>query len=282
MSDHFNSYLMNEVLTQLESQSFFTHIGEERTLSFVQAALALSRYHDGNPGEALAGVGQRLGICYYCWERGDDLRQGICGDCRAADSIGIEPEDAEEWPHPKAAVSYAFIRKETIRQLLQFLPEKIASNLDIRTLRKLPGNCIGWDEDVREISCDSPWSVDYLPGRRHRWGTPVLMIEMMSYPYPRVAQRLRRYASMLSASLCRGRNVEEEPPFIIPILLYNGLPAWTPRSFTKGWNRFDYTFMDVRRLGSGAEQSYGLITALASPESARRVTDPDAMLHAVR
>jgi hypothetical protein len=87
---------------------------------------------------------------------------------------------------------------------------------------------------------------------------------------------------MLSASLCRGRNVEEEPPFIIPILLYNGLPAWTPRSFTKGWNRFDYTFMDVRRLGSGAEQSYGLITALASPESARRVTDPDAMLHAVR
>ena len=66
MSDHLNSYLMNEVLTQLESQSFFTHIGEERTLSFVQAALALSRYHDGNPGEALAGVGQRLGICYYC------------------------------------------------------------------------------------------------------------------------------------------------------------------------------------------------------------------------
>ena len=156
MSDHFNSYLMNEVLTQLESQSFFTHIGEERTLSFVQAALALSRYHDGNPGEALAGVGQRLGICYYCWERGDDLRQGICGDCRAADSIGIEPEDAEEWPHPKAAVSYAFIRKETIRQLLQFLPEKIASNLDIRTLRKLPGNCIGWDEDVREISLRFP------------------------------------------------------------------------------------------------------------------------------
>ena len=170
MSDHFNSYLMNEVLTQLESQSFFTHIGEERTLSFVQAALALSRYHDGNPGEAFAGVAQRLGICYYCWERGDDLRQGICGDCRAADSIGIEPEDAEEWPHPKAAVSYAFIRKETIRQLLQFLPEKIASNLDIRTLWKLPGNCIGWDKDLREISCDSPWSVDYLPGRRHRWG----------------------------------------------------------------------------------------------------------------
>ena len=282
MSDHFNSYLMNEVLIRLESESFFTHIGEERTLSFVQAALALSRYHDGNPGEALAGVGQRLGICYYCWERGDDLRQGICGDCRAADSIGIEPEDAEEWPHPKAAVSYAFIRRETIQQLLEFLPAKIADNLDLATLRELPGKCVCWDKDLHGISCDSPWSVDYLPGRRHPWGTPVLMIEVMAYPYPRVAQRLRRYASMLSASLRNSRSVEEEPPFIIPMLLYNGLPDWTPRSFTKGGNRFDYTFVDVRRLGSGAEQSHGLITALASPETARRVTDLEALLQTAR
>ena len=280
MSDHFNSYLMNEVLVRLESESFFTHIGAERTLSFVQAALELSRYHDGNPGEALARVGQRLGICYYCWERGDDLRQGICGECRAADSIGIEPEDAEEWPHPKAAVSYAFIRKETIQQLLQFLPGKLAGNLDLGTLRELPGKC--WDKDLRELNCDSPWSVDYLPGRRHDRGTPVLMIEVMSYPYPGVAQRLRRYASLLSASLRTSRSVEEEPPFIIPILLYNGLPAWTPRSFTKGWNRFDYTFVDVRRLGSGAERTHGLITALASPETARRVTDLDALLQTAR
>ena len=280
MSDHFNSYLMNEVLVRLEVESFFTHIGAERTLSFVQEALALSRYHDGNPGEALAGVGQRLGICYYCWERGADLRQGICGECRAADSIDIVPEDAEKWPHPKAAVSYAFIRRETIQQLLQFLPEKIASDLDLGTLQELPGSCIG--SDLREITCDSPWSVDYLPGRRHRRGTPVLMIEVMSFPYPGVAQRLRRYASMLSASLCTSGSVEEEPPFIIPILLYNGLPAWTPRAFTKGWNRFDYTFVDVRRLGSGAERSYGLITALASPETARDVTDLDALLHTAR
>ena len=164
----------------------------------------------------------------------------------------------------------------------EFLPAKIADNLDLATLRELPGNCVGWDKDLREISCDSPWSVDYLPGRRHRWGTPVLMIEVMAYPYPRVAQRLRRYASMLSASLRNGRSVEEDPPFIMPILLYNGLPDWTPRSFTKGWNRFDYTFVDVRRLGSGAEQSHGLITALASPETARRVTDLEALLQTAR
>ena len=90
MSDHFNSLLMNDVLIRLEEQSFFADIGEERTLRFVQDSLALSRRHDGNPGEALAGVGQRLGICYYCWDRGTDVRQGICRDCRAADSIGIQ------------------------------------------------------------------------------------------------------------------------------------------------------------------------------------------------
>ena len=80
---------------------------------------------------------------------------------------------------------------------------------------------------------------------------------------------------MLSESLCRGRSVEETPPFIMPMLLYNGLPTWVPRSATKGWNSFDYTFIDVRRLRADAENSYGLIEALASPERAARVTDPD-------
>ena len=56
MSGHFNSLLMNDLLIRLEEQSFFADIGEERTLRFVQDSLALSRHHDGNPGEALAGV----------------------------------------------------------------------------------------------------------------------------------------------------------------------------------------------------------------------------------
>ena len=277
MSDHFNSYLMNDVMIRLEAQSFFANIGKERTLSFVRKALALSRYHDGNPGEALAGVGQRLGICYYCWDRGHDLRQGICGDCRVAAEIGIEPEEADDRPPGKAAFSHAFIRKETVRELLRLLPEQLTADLDVGTLQKLPGECVDWGGDVREIQVDSPWSVDYLPGRRRRSGTPVLMIEMLSHPYPRVAQRLRRYASMLSASLCRTGSVEEEPPLIMPMLLYNGLPAWTPRSFGQGWNRFEYTFVDVRRLRSEAGRARGPATALSRPGTAARVTGPDAM-----
>ena len=273
MSDHWNSFLMNKVMIRLEAQSFFADIGEERTLSFVRKALALSRYHDGNPGEALAGVGQRLGICYYCWDRGRDLRQGICSECRAADAIGITPDEAADRPPDKAAISYAFIRKETVRELLRLLPEQLTTDLDVGTLRKLPGSCVDLRQDVREIWVDSPWSVDYLPGRRKRSGTPVLMIEMLSHPYPRVANRLRRYASMLSESLCRSGSVEEEPPLILPVLLYNGLPAWVPRSIDRGWNRFEYTFVDVRRLPPEAGGARGLVAALSCPETAARVAD---------
>ena len=270
MSDHWNSFLMNDVMIRLEAQSFFADIGEERTLSFVRKTLALSRYHDGNPGEALAGVGQRLGICYYCWDRGHDLRQGICSDCRAADAIEIDRREAADGPPPRAAISYAFIRKETVRELLQFLPEQLTTDLDIGTLQKLPGTYFDWGGDVREIQVDSPWSVEYLPGRRKRSGTPVLMIEMLSHPYPRVVQRLRRYASTLFADLRRSRSVEEQPPLVIPMLLYNGLPAWTPRSLNRGWNRFEFTFVDVRRLRPEAGEARGLVMALSRPDTAAR------------
>ena len=273
MSDHWNSFLLNDVMIRLEAQSFFADIGEERTLNFVRKTLALSRYHDGNPGEALAGVGQRLGICYYCWDRGHDLRQGICGDCRAADAIEIDRHEAADGPSDKAAVSHAFIREETVRELLQLLPERLTTDLDIGTLQKLPGAHVVWGEDVREIQVDSPWSVEYLPGRRKRSGTPVLMIEMLSHPYPRVAQRLRRYASTLSASLCRTGSVDEEPPLVMPMLLYNGLPAWTPRSLDRGWDRFEYTFVDVRRLRPEAGRARGWVMALSCPETAARAAE---------
>ena len=146
MSAHFNSCLMNDVMLRLEAQSFFANIGKKRTLSFVRRALALCRHHDGNPGEALAGVGQRLGICYYCWDRGHDLRQGICSDCRVADAIGIEPGEAGDRLPGKGGFSYPFIRRETVLGLLELLPERLTADLDVGTLRKLPGDCIEWDE----------------------------------------------------------------------------------------------------------------------------------------
>ena len=228
--------------------------------------MALCRDYDGNPGEALAGIGQRLGMCYYCWDRGTDLRQGICSDCRAADSIGIDSEDAETSPPRKAALSYGFISPETIRDVLAFLPEKLTSDLDIWNMQQLPGNCI--DGHLRQIYVDSAWSVDYLPGKRQRSGTPVLMIELLSHPYPRLLQRLRRYASMLTECLRDSGNLEEQPALIVPVLVYNGAPAWTPRSSTGGWNAFEYTFIDVGRLRPDEVKSHEPVAALASPRTA--------------
>ena len=248
MSNHFNSFLLNDVLIRLEADSLFANIGEERTLSFVRRALALSRHHDGNPGEVLAGVGQRLGICYYCWDRGEDLRQGICQNCRSVDAIGIEPDAAAQSSPRKVTISYGFIDQRTVRSVLGLLPREFISDLDIWNLNRLPGNCIDQNLLRGEIDVDSVWGVDYLPGRRRPRGTPVLMIELLTHPYPRVVQRLRRYATLLSEDLCRSRSVEEKPPLIVPVLLYNGLPTWTPRQVTEGWNKFEYTFIDVGRL----------------------------------
>ena len=61
MSEHMNSELLNKVLTKIEAESFFRDIGRDRTLSFVQESLRLARYHDGNPGEVLAGGGAAPG-----------------------------------------------------------------------------------------------------------------------------------------------------------------------------------------------------------------------------
>ena len=266
MSGHFNSLLMNDVLIRLEEQSFFANIGEERTLCFVQDSLALCRRHDGNPGEALAGVGQRLGMCYYCWDRGTDLRQGICCDCRAADSIGIDADDAETSPPRNAALSYGFIYQETIRDLLGFLPERVTRDLDTSNMRKLPGNCI--DSHLREIHVDSAWGVEYLPGRRQRSGVAVLMIEVLSHPYPGVVRRLRRYASMLSGCLRHSNSVGERPPSIVPVLVYNGAPAWTPQSCREERNGFEYTFIDVGRMPPDEATSHEPVAALSSTRTA--------------
>ena len=265
MSDHFNSLLMNDVLIRLEEQSFFADIGEERTLRFVQDSLALSRRRDGNPGEALAGVGQRLGICYYCWDRGTDLRQGICRECRAADSIGIALDDAGLSPPRNAALSYGFIYQETIRDLLGFLPETLTGDLDAWNMRQLPGHCV--DSHLREIRVDSVWGVEYLPGRRQRSGMAVLMIELLAHPYPGVARRLRRYASMLSDWL-RYTGSVGEPPSIVPVLVYNGAPAWTPQSRTEERNGFEYTFIDVGRLRPDETRSHEPVAALSSTTTA--------------
>jgi hypothetical protein len=143
---------------------------------------------------------------------------------------------------------------------------RLTRDLDTSNMRKLPGDCI--DSSLREIHVDSAWGVEYLPGRRQRSGMAVLMIEVLSHPYPGVVRRLHRYASMLSGCLRHSNSVGERPPSIVPVLVYNGAPAWTPRSSTEGGNTFEYTFIDVGRLRPDEVQSHEPVAALASPKAA--------------
>ena len=82
MSNHSGSYMLNSLLVMLERESYFSEIGPERTAEFVSDVLGLASDHDGNIGEVLDGIGERLGICYQCCRRSDALEHGVCAECR--------------------------------------------------------------------------------------------------------------------------------------------------------------------------------------------------------
>ena len=73
---------------------------------------------------------------------------------------------------------------------------------------------------------------------------------------------------MLTECLRDSGNLEEQPALIVPVLVYNGAPAWTPRSSTGGWNAFEYTFIDVGRLRPDEAKAHEPVAALASPRTA--------------
>ena len=82
MSNHSGSYMLNSLLVMLERESFFSEIGPEKTAEFVSDVLGLAVDHDGNPGEVLDGIGDRLGICCQCRRRSDALEHGVGTACR--------------------------------------------------------------------------------------------------------------------------------------------------------------------------------------------------------
>ena len=81
MSNHSGSYMLNSLLVMLERESFFSQIGPKRTTEFVSDVLDLAMDYDGNPGEVLDGIGERLGICYECRRNRDALEDGLCASC---------------------------------------------------------------------------------------------------------------------------------------------------------------------------------------------------------
>lgn len=82
MSNHSGSHMLNSLLVMLERESYFSEIGLDRTTEFVAHIVDRACEYDGNPGEVLDGIGERLGICYQCIRRSDNLHFGACASCR--------------------------------------------------------------------------------------------------------------------------------------------------------------------------------------------------------
>ena len=81
MSNHSGSHMLNSLLTMIERESFFSDIGPERAMELISHVLGLAMEHDGNLGEVLNGIGERLGICYQCRQQRDELHHGVCSSC---------------------------------------------------------------------------------------------------------------------------------------------------------------------------------------------------------
>ena len=81
MSNHTGGYLLNHVLRTLDEESLFEHLGRERTQNITLNFLRFSMKHDCNPGEVLAGMGQRTGVCHYCTQAADEFVGDVCKEC---------------------------------------------------------------------------------------------------------------------------------------------------------------------------------------------------------
>jgi len=85
MSNHSGSYMLNEVLRKAKEMGVLEQIGKEKTIEFTLALVEIGGSYDCNDGEILDGISEELGICYYCMKPSDDLKHGLCKDCRDND-----------------------------------------------------------------------------------------------------------------------------------------------------------------------------------------------------
>ena len=82
MSNHSGSYLVNNVLKKLESDSVFEALGRERTQQLVIDIVQITLDWDCNKYEVLEDIGLRLGICDACLKPQTDLTDRTCASCK--------------------------------------------------------------------------------------------------------------------------------------------------------------------------------------------------------
>ena len=118
---------------------------------------------------------------------------------------------------------------EVVADLLRILAAGWADKLDFSTLERLSSDYI--DEDHLKRIGDMLWRVRFREGALKDGSRPCLlmMIEFQSTVGPAMAERIRKYTSMLLGELERNGTAAREGglPLVLAAVIYNGDRRWT-------------------------------------------------------
>ena len=81
MSNRGGGLIINNILCTLETQGVFDLLGQEKTLRFLHEIREIGAYYDCNADEILDEVGEKLKLCWKCWNYVDNLEDGVCSAC---------------------------------------------------------------------------------------------------------------------------------------------------------------------------------------------------------
>jgi hypothetical protein len=81
MSNHTESYLINDIIKIFDKYEVFEFLGKEKTLKLLLEIKDLGSERDCNDDEILYKIGNKLKLCYECWQYTDKLDIGRCEKC---------------------------------------------------------------------------------------------------------------------------------------------------------------------------------------------------------
>lgn len=164
--------------------------------------------------------------------------------------------------HDDASYKRLFSAPELVRDLITgFIPDPWLHRLDYATLQRVP--CSYVTDDLRQRANDVVWRVK----ADGDWVYLYVMIEFQSRVDPYMAVRVSTYLGLLYQDLIRGNGVlaDRRLPPVLPIVLYNGDPAWSaatdiadlvpamPGDLTRYQPQLQYLLVETRRCAMEAD-----------------------------
>jgi hypothetical protein len=181
------------------------------------------------------------------------------------------------------AYKLLFSHAEMVEDLLRgFVHEEWVAQLDFATLEKCNGHYVS--DQWRDREDDVVWRVRF----RDDWLYVYLLLEFQSTPDPWMALRMLVHVGLLYQDLVRGKQLTADgrlPP-VLPLVLYNGVPAWTapldledllapaPGGLERYRPSLRYLLLDEGRIDAAAPEALrNLVAALFRLEQGRTLPD---------